>query len=285
MIINEREVIKEIVINEREAIKEIVINEREVMKEIVINEREAMKEIVINERTVVNSMVEVIKEMVDTDCYDKISQNSYPRKLTKAEFANAFQTTLNDLCCMVSGISFSVIKTHQPSLTDSPITLAHIVARNATPKEKVTLGFGISGIDSIRNCLILCKGFEEAFDRKFISFVPADNPFSSNRYVLKIWNDGIRTETIYTNATQTIGDFDHFPLILSVNNINHDPFKRALSYQAYRAFNTWHKAYGLSELPIDSDTSVYFGDYKQMRAEFIQRLARDISDEIENDDT
>ena len=94
--------------------------------------------------------------------------------MTKAAFATHFKVSLTDIRCMVSGL--------QPASIDHLI-LAHILPRSADIKTKESLA--IDDIDCIRNFLILCTGFERAFDSKsIISFIPADNPFANNMYKL-----------------------------------------------------------------------------------------------------
>jgi hypothetical protein len=130
----------------------------------------------------------------------------------------------------------------------------------------------------------VARTIEEAFDHKFISFVPSDKPFSSNRYKLHIWVDAIKTEPIYEGSAQTIGSFDGAALDLTIGSSQHNPFKRPLSYQAFRAFKMWGKGFGLTELPEDSDTSVYQGAYKQKRATYAQQLAKDAAADAEDDE-
>jgi hypothetical protein len=146
------------------------------------------------------------------------------------------------------------------------------------------LGYKPSYVEDIRNTLLLSKGFEQAYDHKFLSFVPSDQPFSNNRYKLHIWVDVIRDEPIYEGASLTIGSFEGAPLDLRVGTKMHNPFKRALSYQAFRAFKMWGKGSGLTELPTDSDTSVYEGTYRMMRAKYAQQLARDAAADAEDED-
>ena len=125
----------------------------------------------------------------------------------------------------------------------------------------------------------------EAFDHKLISFIPSDKPFSSNRYKLHIWIDAVKSEPIYEGSTQTIGFFDGYALDLTVNadKPQHNPFKRAMSYQAFRAFKKWGKGFGFTELPEDSDTSVYQGSYKMLREKYKKQLTLDVTDETEDD--
>jgi hypothetical protein len=81
----------------------------------------------------------------------------------------------------------------------------------------------------------------------------------------------------------TIGSLENKSLNLKVGSFSHDPYKRAMSYQAFRAciYN-----YGQA-LPVDSDTSMYSGDYKRERAKYAKRLARAVAEEsaeVESDE-
>mmetsp|Transcript_16019 Transcript_16019/g.22080 ORF Transcript_16019/g.22080 Transcript_16019/m.22080 type:complete len:82 (+) Transcript_16019:25-270(+) len=65
----------------------------------------------------------------------------------------------------------------------------------------------------------------------------------------------------------------------------HDPFKRAMSYQAFHAFKMWGKVLGLTELPGDSDMSEYQeGAYKMKRAKYARQLAIDVAAEAEDEE-
>lgn len=236
------------------------------------------------------AVLEVLEEIGDKDCYDRISNSSKPRELSKLDYDHAYGVRVADLKCMITSITHAELIAAAPpsSKPKNPITLSHLVARNADAKERLSLGFRKADIENIRNSLLLCKGIEEAFDHKFISFVPADKPFYSNRYRLCIWVDAIRTEPIYEGSTLTIGSFEGalLDLTVAVGAIPHNPFSRALSYQTFRAFKTWGKGYGLTELPEDSDISIYQGSYKKKRASFALQLAKDIESEdgVDQDD-
>mmetsp|Transcript_14553 Transcript_14553/g.15746 ORF Transcript_14553/g.15746 Transcript_14553/m.15746 type:complete len:318 (-) Transcript_14553:24-977(-) len=224
---------------------------------------------------------EVLEEIGDKDAYDRISESSKPRELTKDDYASLYGVPKKDLKCMVTGMSFP---NWNLAHGNHPITCAHLLPRNAEAKERLALGYGKADIENIRNSVLLCKGIEEAFDHKFISFVPCDRPFSSNRYELRIWIDAVRNNPIYEGSVETIGQYDKFPLTLTVGTHSHDPFKRALSYQAYRSFKTWSKELGLKELPEDSDLSVYTGTYQKQRADYAKQLAKDIEADAEDED-
>lgn len=231
-------------------------------------------------------MLGLLEEIGDKDCYDQISSSSKPRELTKAEYESTYCVPVSKLQCMVTGISHeSIIRSFpSPGTPDNPVTLAHILARNAEAKEMLSLGFKKADVENIRNSLLICKGIEEAFDNKFVSFVPSEEPFSSNRYKLHIWVDAVRDEPIFEGSNWTIGSFDGAPLNLTVGTMSHNPFKRAMSYQAFRAFKKWGKGFGLTKLPEDSDTSTYERAYKSIRAQYAMQLARDIADEEDEDE-
>jgi len=235
---------------------------------------------------VLGGIGEVLEEIGDKDCYDRISESSKPRELAKPDYELAYGVPVADLKCMISGISQTALIAAAPTSPKpkNPVTLSHLLARNAEAKERLSLEYKKADIENIRNTVLLCKGIEEAFDHKFISFVPTDKPFSNNRYKLHIWVDAIKTEPIYEGATLTIGSFDGASLDLSVGSAQHNPFKRALSYQAFRAFKMWGKGFGLTELPEDSDTSVYQGAYKQKRIAYAKQLAKDAAADAEDDE-
>ena len=205
-------------------------------------------------------MKELLKDVLDTDPYDKISDNNHMRNFSKSDFAGHFKVQPSALRCMVSGL--------QPP--SNYLILSHLLPSSATNKVKETLAIGISDVDSVRNFLILCKGFEQAYDSKNISFVRAENPFSNNRYMLKIWTNTVRKEKIYEGSNQTIEDFENYPLNLKVGDADHNPFKRIISYQAHRAFLKWHKCHGLTELPVDC-----LGSYRSTRKAFVDQFAID----------
>eukprot|EP01032_Pedospumella_encystans_P026783 gene26783-30266_t len=140
---------------------------------------------------VMEKVLEVLEEIGDKDCYDRISESSKPRELAKSDYELAYGMPVADLKCMITGISQSALIAVAPASPKpkNPVTLSHLLARNAEAKERLSLGYGKADIENIRNSILLCKGIEEAFDHKFLSFVPTDKPFSNNRYKLHIWVD------------------------------------------------------------------------------------------------
>lgn len=232
-------------------------------------------------------VMEVLEARSDIDCYDQISMASKPRELSKADYSTKYGVVVNDLKCMVTGTLATAKRlssSKRTCNTESAVVLAHLLPRGANASTRLSLGYQIDDIENIRNSLLLCKGMEEAFDSKYISFVPSEVPFSNNQYILHIWCEEGRKQPIYNGSSTTIGSFDGKPLDLSVGEHMHDPFKRALSYQAYRAFKKWGKINGMTDLPLDSDMSEYAGTYKMERENYAKRLARDLEDEADEDE-
>ena len=232
-------------------------------------------------------VVDVLVEIGDKDCYDKISESSSgkPRKLNKHDYKEEYEVPVLDLRCMVTGVSSTSTEDETPlsGQTNERVVLAHLLPRSADAKTMTSLGYARDDIENIRNTVLLCKGIEEAFDRKQISFVPCDNPFSNNKYKLCIWTDDVKLLPIYKGATKTIGSYEGHALNLSVGAAMHNPFKRAMSFQAFRAFKMWGKDSGMTELPVDSDLSVYKGTYKAKRADYAKELARAIAKDADED--
>lgn len=234
-----------------------------------------------------SSVVGILEDIGDKDCYDNISASSTARGLARDTYSTIYKVGVPALRCMITGISQNSITEAmglQKSPPKNPVVVSHLLPRSANIKERLSLGYRQADIDSIRNSILLCKGIEEAFDHKFISFVPTETPFSGNRYKLHIWVERIKTEPIYEGAQQTIGDYDGSVLSFAVGSFTHNPFNRALSFQAYRAFRTWAKDFGLKTLPEDSNTSIYEGSYKQKRIAYAQQLARDVASDAEEED-
>lgn len=219
----------------------------------------------------------VLEDIFDNDGYDHISSSSQPQELRKSAYATKYGVLEPELQCMVTG----KLQNSTASSTDVVI-LAHLIPRCSTVEEQNRLGFDHSNIEDIRNSILLCSGLKDAFDRKCISFVPSNVPFSPNRYKLHIWYDKTRLKPIYEGATETIGDFDGYPLILNVGTHEHEPFNRAMSYQAFRAFKKWAKVHNLPKLHEGYDTSNYEGSYNSIRAKYADQLAKDMAEEFDS---
>lgn len=108
---------------------------------------------------------------------------------------------------------------------------AHIIPRSVNTVEvNRVLGYTSDDINHARNGLLLAKGIEEAFDRMQISFIKT-NPLHDKLY-MKIWDESVLDNPIWKGSKLTIRNFQNNPLSLG----RHNPFKRGLSYHAYRCF-------------------------------------------------
>ena len=112
-------------------------------KEMVKNNKEILQEMVKDNK----EMKSLLSNVLDTDCYDKISETSSSRNFTKADFAQNLNVATETLQCMVSELK-------PPS--NQLLILAHILPRSADFRTKELLAIG--DVDCPRNFLILCKG-------------------------------------------------------------------------------------------------------------------------------
>jgi len=216
-----------------------------------------------------------LAEGVIKDPYDQISESSKAKKLVKEDFTKMYGVQSADLQCMVTGVSQNNITPSGGPTPKNPVTLTHLLPRCADGIVRMSLGYDIDDIESMRNSILLCKGIEQAFDQKHISFVPMDNPFQQYKYKLHIWCETARSKPIYEGANETIAVFENHPLNLNVGSSEHNPFNRALSYQAFCAFTTYGIRSGM-DFPVNSDVSVYQGSYQQERARYEKQLLADL---------
>eukprot|EP01041_Mallomonas_annulata_P010636 gene10636-22203_t len=209
----------------------------------------------------------------------KMSRSGDHKILNKAHFASKYGVDPDSFKCMISGVSLTSLAAVAPfgsPALRNPVTLSYLFSRCANDREMSFLGYNDSDKDNIRNTILLCKGFKEAYYRKYISFVPSEKPFSGCQYKLHIWNNCIRNQPIYEGAGDVIGSFEGAALDLEVGNSQtfHNPFNRA--FRAFRACKMWHR----TDLPEDSDNnSVYQRGYKAMRRRYADQLARAIQDD------
>ena len=90
----------------------------------------------------------------------------------------------------------------------------------------------------------------------------------------------------YSKKCDTIGEYENQPLNLQVGTSVQNPYKRLISYQAYRAFIKWNtlKTCMKDQFPADCDVSEYDGSYRMTGAKFAQQLAQDFAADEEEDD-
>ena len=141
---------------------------------------------------------------------------------------------LERIACMISG---------QLGNQNQVIT-AHITPHSAKAMTLAHIGISRQEVDSARNCLLLSKAIEKAFDRMDVSFVPKDM-LHPNTFVLKIWTPlglppGVernqrgdaRTISLWDGSKFKIGEFEGHELFCGSNSV----LTSALSHQAFHAF-------------------------------------------------
>lgn len=122
------------------------------------------------------------------------------------------------------------------------VCAAHILTASSDEDIYSSLGMSFADLNSPRNGLWLARNIEKAFDALFLSFVPRDvlHPLT---LALIIWDDVARMTPIWDDHQDLIGQYEGCSLQLH----SHQPFRRALSYQAYLA----HSNYVNKLFPLD----------------------------------
>jgi hypothetical protein len=88
----------------------------------------------------------------------------------------------------------------------------------------------VDDLNCPRNGLFLAKNVEKEFDLLHLSFVPKDL-LHPKLFKMVIWSDGSRDRPIWDGHAHVIGQYEGCTLTLD----KHNPFRRALSFQAYQA--------------------------------------------------
>jgi len=174
--------------------------------------------------------------------------------------------------CMASGMSGN----------GDQVVCAHIAPCSSKESLLAKVGLTKADVGSIRNCLFLARGLEIAFDNLQLSFIrDRTKPLNSNLF-LKIWDDSCRSHKLWADCgAATIGDYDGSELNLN----GHEPFKRALSYQAYQAYSNCLASEEQYEEPIAYGTPVKcFQQYEGRLASLISEFTRNVEEEVDDDD-
>ena len=122
------------------------------------------------------------------------------------------------------------------------VCAAHILTASSDEDIYSSLGMNFADLNSPRNGLWLARNVEKAFDALLLSFVPRDI-LHPRMLTLIIWDDDARMTPIWDAHQDLIGQYEGCSLQLH----SHEPFRRALSYQAYLA----HSNYVNKLLPVD----------------------------------
>jgi hypothetical protein len=137
----------------------------------------------------------------------------------RKKLKNHLDLTMNNVPCMLT----------QQIGNNEQVCAAHILPCK-TPKHILEqLCLDITDLNLPRNGLFLAKNIELQFDLLNLSFVPQDI-LHPNTLRMVLWSD-IGHLPIWDGHPQTISHYDGAVLTLG----HHQPFRRALAYQAYMA--------------------------------------------------
>eukprot|EP01033_Poteriospumella_lacustris_P018070 gene18070-12961_t len=111
--------------------------------------------------------------------------------------------------------------------------LAHLLPVSTAAKSSAAMSMLHMTPDMLHdtaNVLLLADNIARAFHALQVSFVPALQEGLVDRYVLKIWDDSVRSVPVFSNSplTPTIGQFDGQPLHL---HADHAIFRRCVAFQ------------------------------------------------------
>ena len=117
-------------------------------------------------------------------------------------------------------------------VTSEDIVAAHILPSSTTEEIVTILEMTLEEMQGPKNGLFLCKKIEVCFDHLELSFIPTDmlNPMT---YKCVIWREACKSLSVYKDRTEKIGDYDN--KLLKLGKL--EPFRRALSYQAFLAYD------------------------------------------------
>mmetsp|Transcript_2594 Transcript_2594/g.4009 ORF Transcript_2594/g.4009 Transcript_2594/m.4009 type:complete len:357 (+) Transcript_2594:2-1072(+) len=177
----------------------------------------------------------------NTDVYANLTQTSNSKKLDRQELQDdlrrrlyerhgiQYQYRQNQISCFLTGRRGICKIAH----------LLPVSASETSINRVLNLSNDQNGIWSLRNVLYLSYNVEMAFDRKRLSFI--EHPTRMDTFILKIWDDSVRKELIWSGAEmetvegdQYIGFYEGRSLNLTLaNGVQWAPFKRCLAYQLY----------------------------------------------------
>ncbi len=172
--------------------------------------------------------------------------------------------------------------TNEDGDSDYQVVMAHIAPKRSKIRLLNSIGMNEGDLQDVRNCLLLAHGIEKGFDKLRLSFIKS-NPLQ-NRLYMKIWDDSIRSESIFEGSSRTIGEFDGARLKLgeaSGDTFTHNPFRRALSYQAYIAYLRFKHIEGNiepAEFGSDEETN-YAVQCRLMKQSVIQSVEEELESE------
>ena len=175
------------------------------------------------------------------------------------------------IACMVTGESGN----------GACVVAAHIVPARSKIRYLLFIGLTPEDVSSSRNGLLLSKNIENAFDALQLSFirgpVPDDSGAPMDGFTLKIWDDNCRNTPIWAGSDKLIGEYDGCIALQ-----RHNPFKRALSHQAYSAFLHFRHELNAMVSPPSEYGSDNQSKYYKQRKLMKESVDRDMAEELDD---
>ena len=159
--------------------------------------------------------------------------------VTVPGYTNSSGSNLVKVKCMISGV--------ESTLPDSICALHILPPQTSSPRLLRMLKLQSEDLHSPRNGLLLAYGIEQAFQQLEVSFVRKPDPNSAkNVFVMKVWGAASKhctTRPLFkTSKLLKVSDYDNAELKLNFVDDRsgcHNPFLRALAYQAFQAYRKW----------------------------------------------
>ena len=153
------------------------------------------------------------------------------------------------------------------------VRCAHILPhrwKNDKDSKLENIGFSRGDLESARNGIFLCEGFEIGLDDSQLCFVRNEDFFHNNRIVMKVLNsNACKKIPIFQGSTESVDDYDGRELNLQCGSYQHNPFRTALYAHALQAHLRMY-----DERKVSSDCEPLLSDVSperlnSVRAEFL----------------
>ena len=199
----------------------------------------------------------------ESNAYDRMSETAASdAKDARTNFMRQFDMREDNVKCALTGLR-------------GKTKLAHILPRKANKHICGRLGMSNTDLNNNRNLIFLCYNIEAAFDAMRISFVPQD--VLHDTLIMKIWDESVRNEPIFSGSESTIGEFEERALNSFVEGSDgtsreNRPFRRCFAYQALMCYCR-HNIDLNAMPPFDPRNSETLLEYKSLRENLLEMHA------------
>jgi hypothetical protein len=203
---------------------------------------------------------------------------------------------------MLTGTEEEVVCDEKGNIVGNIVRCAHILPhrwKNDTASMLKSIGFSVEDLESARNGIFLCEGFERGLDENKLCFVRREDFFYTDRIVLKVLNSKACKEIpIFQGSTESVDNYDGNELNLQCGRYEHKPFRTALYVHAVQAHRQIYGERKVSSYcdPRGADLlydvsperlpnmSVDFMEFARSVTKLYSSINREILNEIREDD-